>query len=478
MDRGKTIAVDLDGTLTITDTLHESLLLILRNKPLLLFKLPLWLVNGKSALKAKVVDIVDLDVSTLPYNKLLIDWLKDKRANGKRIVLCSATNEQLANAVADHLQIFDDVIASDTNNNVKGVNKRKILEKKFGKKGYDYVGNSIADIPVWEGAREAVVVNASRKVLAKARQVSTVSHIFSPIGGTLLDWCKAIRLHQWLKNLLLFVPLLAAHQITNAQSILTLILSFISFSLCASSVYITNDLLDLESDRRHPNKRNRPFAAGTLSIVAGIAFAPLLLFLSILLGLLVDQLFLKMLILYFLLTTFYSLILKRIALIDCLTLAILFTMRIVSGGVAISIPISFWLMAFSLFIFLSLAFLKRFAELVVQVRAGKNQAYGRDYADTDASLIQILGVVSGYLSVLVLALYLSSEKVKMLYAYPAGIWFAIVLLLFWISWVWLKAHRGEMHDDPIVFAIKDKASIIVAIITGAVFILSAKGEVI
>jgi len=281
--------------------------------------------------------------------------------------------------------------------------------------------------------------------------------------------------HQWLKNVLLFVPLLAAHQIGNIQSLSTLILAFISFSLCASAVYMTNDLLDLESDRRHPRKRNRPFAAATLPIAAGAVIAPLFAITSLALGALVGSAFLAWLIVYFGLTTAYSLALKRIALVDCLTLAALYTLRIIAGAAAVSVILSFWLLAFSVFIFLSLAFVKRYAELQVQAQAGNSHAHGRGYAVSDAPLVQTLGIAAGYSAVLVLALYLHSETVTALYAQPVLIWFAVPLLLFWISWVWLKAHRGEMHDDPIVFAIKDKASLAIAGLTAAAFVLATKG---
>lgn len=475
MSPNNVIAVDLDGTLTLTDTLHESVLLLVRNKPFMLLMLPFWLAKGLAFFKVKVAENSQLDVTTVPYNEPLIDWLRNEKASGKKIVLCSATNERIALAVAEHLQLFDDVMASDAITNLKNVNKRKALEKKYGVKGYDYAGNSSADIEVWAGSRQAIVVNASPKVHAQATQVAPVSQIFPSHSVTISDWLRALRIHQWLKNMLLFAPLLAAHQLGNIQSLSTLVLAFISFSLCASSVYIANDLLDLESDRRHPRKRNRPFAAAKLPIVLGAVLSPLLVVASLALGLMVSSDFLAVLILYFLLTTVYSLVLKRIVLVDCLTLAMLFTLRIIAGAAAVSVSLSFWFMAFSVFIFLSLALVKRYAELLTQVQAGNNHAHGRGYSVTDAPLIQTLGVAAGYSSILVLALYIRSEAVMTLYALPTAIWFAIPLLLFWISWVWLKANRGEMHDDPIVFAFKDKASLVVAGLAAAIFVFAVNG---
>jgi 4-hydroxybenzoate polyprenyltransferase len=469
------IAVDLDGTLTLTDTLHESVVALVRDNPLSLFALPFWLLQGKAALKAKVADRVDLDVTTLPYNQPLIDWLKENRAAGKKIVLCTATNERIAHAVAQHLQLFDEVIASDAATNIKSGNKRKALEERFGANGFDYAGNSSADIEVWAGARQAIVVNASGEVKDKAARVATVSKVFPPQAITLSHWRRVFRVHQWLKNALLFVPLLAAHQLGNIQSLSTLLLAFISFSLCASAVYMANDLLDLDSDRKHPRKRNRPFAAAAVPIYAGAVLAPVFAIASLALGLLVGTAFTVWLVIYFLLTCAYSLWLKRLALIDCLTLAALYTLRIIAGAAAVAISLSFWLLAFSVFIFLSLAFVKRYAELQVQAGIGNSHAHGRGYAVTDAPLVQTLGIAAGYAAVMVLALYLHGETVVTLYAQPELIWFAVPLMLFWVSWVWMKAHRGEMHDDPIVFAIKDKASLVVAVSIAASFLLATKG---
>jgi len=268
---------------------------------------------------------------------------------------------------------------------------------------------------------------------------------------------------------------LAAHQADNIQSLSTLILAFLSFSLCASGVYIGNDLLDLESDRKHPRKRFRPFAAARVPINAGAVFAPLLVIVSFALGIMVGVAFMAWLAAYFLLTCAYSLWLKRFALIDCLTLAALYTLRIIAGAAAVVIPLSFWLLAFSIFIFLSLAFVKRYAELQTLEKIGNHQAHGRGYAVTDAPLIQMLGIAAGYSSILVLAFYLHGETVITLYAQPQLIWFAIPLMLFWVSRVWMKAHRREMHDDPIVFAIKDKASLAVAALITISFLLATNG---
>jgi 4-hydroxybenzoate polyprenyltransferase/phosphoserine phosphatase len=471
----KVIAVDLDGTLTLTDTFHEAVLTLVLFKPFMLLLLPFWLIRGVAHLKSKVAENSGLDVATLPYNVPFIDWLKEQKASGKKIVLCTAANERIAQAVYKHFDFFDDVIASDEYTNLKSKNKRNALQKKYGEHGYDYAGNSSADMEVWAGASQAIVVNANKRVLAEVSQVATVSQTFPSDRPGISDWIRALRLHQWLKNLLLFVPLLAAHQFGNFQSLSAVIIAFVSFSLCASSVYITNDLLDLESDRNHPRKKNRPFASAKLPITLGVLAVPLLIGVSIALGAIVGSAFLVVLLLYLSLTVAYTLVLKSLVLVDCLTLATLYTVRIIAGASAVSVPLSFWLLAFSVFLFLSLALVKRYAELVVQTQDGKSAAHGRGYVVSDAPLLQTFGVASGYISALVIALYITSENVVDLYAKPIAIWLTLPILLFWISWVWVKAHRGEMHDDPIVFAVKDKASILVAGLTAAVFAYAANG---
>jgi 4-hydroxybenzoate polyprenyltransferase/phosphoserine phosphatase len=469
------IAIDLDGTLTLTDTLHESVVAMVRRNPLYMFLLPFWLLRGKAALKAEVADRVDIDATSLPYNQPLIDWLKEERAAGRRIVLCSATNQRIAHAVSAHLQLFDEVIASDNSTNLKSGNKRKALDERFGTKGYDYAGNSSADISVWEGSRQAIVVNASESLTKKANRISTVERVFKSPVSALAQWGRALRLHQWLKNGLLFVPILAAHEIGNLQSVSTLLLAFLSFSLCASVVYVINDLLDLESDRKHPRKRFRPFAAGVVPIAHGVALVPFLLLASLTLGVAVGPSFLAWLLVYFALTMAYSLSLKRQTLIDCLTLAALYTLRIIAGAAAVAITLSFWLLAFSIFIFLSLAFVKRYAELQVWAQAGRTRAHGRGYEVIDAPLVQTLGIAAGYAAIIVLALYLQGETVVTLYAQPELIWLAVPLMIFWVSWVWIKAHRGQMHDDPLAFALKDKASITVAVLIALAFTFATKG---
>lgn len=469
------LVVDLDGTLIRTDMLHESALKVLRDKPWDTLRIPYWLSRGKAMLKCQLARRSDFDPKSLPYNLELLHWLKEQRALGRKLILCTASDRSIAIAIAEHLDLFDEVMASDGATNLAGRQKAQALEQRFGHAGFDYAGNSSADLAVWQRARRAVVVNASADLARKAEACCEVEEVFPSQNLGVATWRRILRVHQWLKNMLLFVPILAAHQLTSTDTWLSLIVAFFSFSLCASSVYIANDLLDLESDRVHPRKRNRPFASGMAPAWMGVVLAPVLFLVSLALGSYVGGSFLPWLVFYFVLTCAYSWGLKRLMLVDCLTLAMLYTLRIVAGASAAGIGLSFWLLAFSVFLFLSLAFVKRYAELEVQLLSGKEKAHGRGYYTSDAPLIQTLGITSGYASVLVLALYLNSEAVLKLYQAPEFVWGAVPVMLFWISWMWMQAHRGEMHDDPLVFAVKDKASLLAGVAFAAVLGIGTVG---
>ena len=455
------LCIDLDGTLIHTDMLHESAFGLLKAAPLSVVQLPWVLLSkGKAALKQWIAKQVEFDASVLPYNHDMVQWLRDQHALGRRLILCTASDRSIAEAIAKHLDFFDEVMASDGSVNLEGRHKAKALVDKFGEKGFDYAGNSIPDLEVWKHARKAIVVNVSPRLVQDVTAMTDVEAVFEGFPSKFTVWAKALRLHQWLKNGLLFVPLLAAHHLNDGAAWLSLLWAFVAFSLCASSVYIANDLLDLESDRQHPRKCNRPFASGALPLYKGALLAPILFLLSCAVGAYVGQDFLHWLLIYFVLTCIYSVKLKQLVLVDCMTLAILYTLRIVAGAAAVASAMSFWLLAFSVFLFLSLAFIKRFAELQVQLLQGKHKAHGRGYFTDDAPLIQMLGIASGFMSVLVLALYLNSPEVQLLYVQPEWVWGNVPVMVFWVSWLWLRAHRGEMHDDPLIFAVKDKVSLV------------------
>lgn len=469
------LVVDLDGTLIHTDMLHESALKLLRDRPFQTIRIPFWLLKGKAFLKQKLAQDVTFDASHLPYNEDLLSWLRLQKAEGRELVLCTASDETLAASVAEHLQIFDVVMASDGFTNLAGIRKAEALEQKFGARGFDYAGNSEADLEVWRVSRRAVVVNASNALAQKAQALGEVERVFPSVARGLGVWRRVFRLHHWLKNILLFIPLVAAHHLLVVDEWIALLWAFVSFSLCASAVYIANDLFDLESDRQHPRKRHRPFASGAVPAWWGVLLVPLLLLGSLALGSCVGQAFLKSLGVYFVLTCMYSWGLKRVILIDCMALAILYTLRIVAGAAAVTLGLSFWLLAFSIFLFLSLAFVKRYAELGAQLSSGKQKVHGRGYYTSDAPLIQTMGIASGFSAVLVLALYLNSDAVAVLYQTPEFVWGAVPVMLCWIGWMWMQAHRGRMHDDPVVFAIKDKASLMMGLALATVLAIGTLG---
>ena len=449
---GPPLAVDLDGTLVKTDLLLESLLVLLKRKPLYVFFLPLWLLKGKAHLKRQIARLVSLDVSTLPYRQDLLDDLNAQRAHGRHIVLATACDTQIARQVADHLKLFDSVLASDGIINLSGEAKRKRLVSEFGEKGFDYAGDHRNDRVVWASARKAIVVEDTKRGL--------------------VDHLKPLRPQHWLKNILIFVPLIAAQRFFETGLFERAILAFIAFGCFASSGYLLNDLFDLNADRHHPHKRLRSFAAGDLPLSYGIAMIPALIALGGIIGLLVSPLFLAVLFLYLGLTTTYSFYLRKIVLLDVIILAGLYTMRLMAGSAAVGIWPSHWLLAFSTFLFFSLALVKRYGELVIVRGVEGQRATARGYELSDGELLAAMGVASGYLAVLVLALYINTDTAQAFYSRYQLIWFECPLLFYWISHVWLIAHRGKMPDDPVVFAVSDHTSRILALLMLVVTLVS------
>lgn len=463
------LVVDLDGTLLRSDLLLETGLAFVRHRPLKALRLFKWLVKGKAALKANLARAVDIDVTVLPYDPAVLDLVNSARNSGRKVVLATASHISLAERIAEHLGIFDQVLASDEKVNLSSHRKRDLLVENFGVKGFDYVGNSSDDLSVWEVARDAYVVNPERGVERRAQAIGNVKGVMLSNVAGVKDWRKALRLHQWMKNILIFVPLLAAHQLGNYLLIWQGVLAFLFFGLCASSVYLLNDLLDLADDRHHGTKRFRPFASGRLSISSGIMVFPVLLIGAFAgAALFLPWAFVATLVAYYILTFAYSLWLKRQMAVDVIALAALYTLRIIAGAAAFGLELTFWILAFSMFMFLSLALVKRYAELGEARRKGLTQkTRGRGYYPGDLEMISSLGASSGYLAVMVLALYIHDQATTSLYAHSQIIWLACPLLLFWVTRVWMLTHRGQMHDDPVVFAIRDRVSLMV----GALFCL-------
>lgn len=469
---GVALCVDLDGTLLRSDLLYESALALLGRKPWLLFLLPFWLLRGKAALKQAIASRVEVDASSLPYDERVLCQLRETRARPR--VLCTASNVKFAEQVASHLGLFELVLASDDRCNLSGGRKARMLVERFGERGFDYMGNAPTDLPVWGRARAAWVVNAPPRLAASAAEVTQLAGFLPPDGAGLQAWAGALRVHQWLKNLLVFVPLLASHRFFDSDAVLSSLLAFAAFSLSASGVYVLNDLLDLAADRQHPRKRQRPFACGRLPLSLGVLAAPLLALFGLGIALGAGLGFAAVLAGYYVTTLAYSLQLKRIVMVDVIALAGLYTLRIIGGAVAIGADLSFWLLAFSMFVFLSLAMLKRYTELAVILDYGRDAASGRGYSVKDLPLIQSLGSAAGYMAVLVFALYINSPESLALYARPQVLWLICPLLLYWISHLWMTSHRGGMDDDPLVFAATDRVSQVV-IALGGLLALAAIG---
>jgi 4-hydroxybenzoate polyprenyltransferase/phosphoserine phosphatase len=458
------LVVDLDGTLIQTDLLLESVCRLLRQKPLAFFALPVWLLKGRAHLKREIASRVRIDPELLPYRADLLDYLRAESDKGRSIVLATASDERFAREIADHLQLFDLILASDGVTNLSGERKRTCLVGQFGQKGFDYIGNESRDLAVWSSARKATVVNSNPRLLRAVAKVAECETPFEDRKASFKEYWSALRPQQWLKNILVFVPLIAAHLFTEPILVARTLIAFLSFCCCASSGYLINDLCDLEADRHHPSKKLRPFASGRLPLLFGLATAPALIVLGCLLAWLVSPLSVGFLLVYFTLTVAYSFRLKKIVLLDVFVLASFYTLRIIAGGVAAAIPLSVWLLAFSMFLFISLAFLKRYAELIIMRGVDGDHAMARSYELSDAELLAFKGTASGYAAVLVLSLYIASGAVKVLYSTHEVLWLVCPLLLYWIGYLWLVAHRGKMFHDPLVFAVRDRTSRIVILL--------------
>jgi 4-hydroxybenzoate polyprenyltransferase len=472
------LCVDLDGTLVKSDTLVDSTLALARQQPAALLKLPGWLMQGKAALKKHLTSAVQLDVAHLPYNRELMQFLEQQHATGRRIYLATAADTVLAERVAEHLGIFTGVLASDGALNLAGKNKLAAFRSRFGD-DFCYIGNASPDIPLLTHCLSPMVANPTAGLTAGLRRAKvTPVRTFIDKASTLKAWLKAIRLHQWAKNILIFLPLLLAHR-WNGGLIAGTVVAFLSFGLCASATYIVNDLLDLEADRKHIKKRRRPFAAGDLSAIKGVTVVGLFLAASLALAILLPSIiawidpsaalqfpykFVAWLGIYAVTTSAYSFRLKRMVLVDVIVLSGLYTIRIIAGAAATGIPISPWLAAFSIFFFLSLAFVKRFAELESLRLRGAAPANGRGYLISDIEQLRSFGSASGYVSVFVLTLYISGLNAEPLYSHTARLWLLLPVLLLWISRLWLLASRGELDEDPVVYAITDKRSLFLGVL--------------
>jgi len=451
------LVIDLDGTLIHSDLLWESLVLFLKKHFLRAWQLPLWLFLGKAGFKDKIASQVELDPAALPYDQTVLALIAAARAEGRQVILATGAQRRFAEQIAAHLGLFDQVLATDNGINFTSHNKARQLCALFGERGYDYVGNSRADLPVWLACEGAVSVTHKPFRLSDGR---STAHSGSVRVGVLKPLLKAMRPRQWLKNLLVFVPMLAGHEF-DLWTLNASLIAFVAFSLCASSAYLLNDALDAQDDRVHPTKHKRPIASGALPLPVALTTSPLLALAAIGLCAWFSPLLLLVVLIYFVSTVAYSIVLKRLLMVDIVTLAILYTLRVLGGSAATVIAPSFWLLAFSFFIFLSLALLKRHSELFNLQRDGKEKTRGRGYTTADKAPIGIMGVNTAFVSVLVFMLYFNSSNVLEQYRTPEWLGGILPLLVFWLGRLWVLAFRGEVNEDPVLYVSKDKVSYVV-----------------
>jgi 4-hydroxybenzoate polyprenyltransferase/phosphoserine phosphatase len=463
------LCVDLDGTLIQTDALVEAFLGLLKRRPLLAIVAPFLLLKGKAYLKGWIAQRSILDPAALPYNQDVLDWINTQKLDGRRLVLATASDERCARAIAEHLGLFELVIASNSQENLRGPNKLRCLQDRFPE-GFDYAGDSRADLAIWKHSRKCIVVHPSIALRRAVLSEDPGAIVFERQNQGLRPWLRLFRVHQWAKNLLIFVPLITSHRILEKGRLLEACWCFLGFSFCASAVYIVNDLSDLEVDRQHPTKRSRPLACGRISLLQGLVSLPIVLAnsIGILAGL--PHPAIALVALYFVLTILYSTLFKKQLLLDVFLLAFFYILRILIGGAANRIEVSPWLLTFAMFFFLSLAFSKRVSELDVRRNGNSTGVTGRSYLTTDVEQLNTFGVASGFLSALVLTLYFQSDQVRLLYRSPAVLWLLLPLLLYWITRIWILTARGEMHEDPVLFAITDRVTLIIAAIGAAIMI--------
>ncbi|MHA6264571.1 UbiA family prenyltransferase [Arenibacterium sp. CAU 1754] len=465
--------VDIDGTLIRSDLFVESSLRLIKKNPLAVFRLMGWLMKGRAHAKRRVAETCDLKVEALPYEREVVEYLRERHASGDRLVLASAASETHARRIADHLEIFDDeILASSDSVNMKASSKRDHMSRFAGEEPFTYVGDSKADVPIWERATAAVTVNAPSRHVEDLRKQGKLEKEFQTRGSTSKALLRGMRPQQYVKNVLVFVPLLMSHQYGDLSKVLLALLAFCAFSVVASGAYFLNDLLDLEADRLHDKKRFRPLASGELPLKLGVVGALALPMLGFVIAALVSLKFSFVLLVYFVATNLYSFFLKRYQTVDVMTLALLYTLRLFAGAAAISVAISPWLAGFSIFFFVSLAYLKRYTELA-NLKGDGAVAAGRGYVASDVESMFTFGVSAFTASIVVFALFVNDTQVTGIYKTPDLLWAVSFVLLYWGNRIWVRARRGKMSHDPVEFAVKDKISRYVGV-TVVLLVIAAK----
>jgi 4-hydroxybenzoate polyprenyltransferase/phosphoserine phosphatase len=455
------LVVNLDGTLIASDLLIETAFSELGRHPQALPDILAALFRGKAALKHLLAEPAEFNPRTFPYDREVLALIRKAKEDGRSVYLASSSNRRLVESIANYLGMFSGIFAWDEVTNLAGTKKAERLIEAFGERGFDYVGSDAADLPVWSKAAKVITVRTPASTQKKlAQQMADVEQLpcLRPSWRT---WARMLRVHQYSKNALVFVPVVTAHLFTLGAAV-NATLAFLAFSLCASSIYILNDLIDLQDDRGHRSKCKRPLASGAIPLIKGVIAIPILFGSAMLIGAAVSLPFLGVLLGYFALTTAYSFALKRKMIVDVITLAGLYSVRVIGGTVATGVPISEWLLAFCLMIFMALALIKRYVELAARRDAGLPDSTSRNYRNSDLDIVASLAAAAGFNAVTVFTLYISSNTVKQLYTRPQILWLAGPLIMYWIARALMLASRRQMDDDPVVFAVKDRISLMTA----------------
>jgi 4-hydroxybenzoate polyprenyltransferase len=454
------LVVDLEGALLRSDLLIESAFARARKKPFDLLRIPAWLSHGSAELRRELTRESAPDARTLPYRADVVEFLRSERRLGRPMVLATEADEELANAVARELGLFDAVVARG-GEATPDRSMHEALVAQFGERGFDYAGGARAGDGIWSAARRAILVQPSRALKERVSPTTQIERVFDDGGPVLRNYLRALRPHHWLKNALIFLPLVADHRLYEYALLQRALLAFVAFTLCACSMYLLNDLLDLAGDRLHPEKRHRALASGQVGARASLALIPLLLATGLAVGAALTPALAGILAGYYALMLGYSLGLKQLPVVDVLMLAAGYALRVAAGATAVGIAPSYWLMAFCMFLFFSLALIKPYAELVTQAAAGVAQPRMRGYRYADRTLMAVQGIASGYIAVLVLALYTNTRLIQGIFGRHELFWVVCALLLYWVNHLWLMAHRGRIRQDPVTFVLRDPISLAV-----------------
>lgn len=458
---GKPLAVDIDDSLLKTDMLLESLLAGFSIAPVTTLKVFWKNRRDKAALKAEMAEISNLDVSRLPVNEDVLAYARAARADGREVVLASGSDRALVDRLARRLDLEGDHIASDGTTNMTGGQKAEALVARYGDKGFDYIGNERTDLKVWEAGDTAIAVAPNprtRRALASLRP----NAIYLGERYRFASIVKALRPHQWVKNILLLLPVIAAHR-ASFFGFDQILLGMIAFSFAASSIYIVNDLLDLDADRQHEKKHTRPFAAGTVPIRVGIAASFVLGVTALVASLIIDWKMFGLVAVYMSLSLAYSIYLKRLRWIDIWVLAILYTLRVVAGAVAGSVAASGWLIAFVFPVFMALGCVKRMTE--VARAKDDNRVPGRAYSKLDRNDLLNMSVLSAVNANIIFLTYTYSPTADQLYA---GIWelrWVVLPVSAWLYRMISTGYAGAQNYDPIVFALRDRLGLVLLVVT-------------